>query len=648
MSVSSVLAPYPIFADADGVPIENGKVYIGTVNLNPVTNPITVYWDSAATIPAAQPIRTIGGYPSRNGTPSKLYINADDCSISLYDQIGRLVYYEPSVLSISSLRTDLAASTGSGLIGWIQAGAGTVFRFVQDKLRESVSIKDFGSTIDGSTNDSTTNQSAINALGAPGGEVLSTPGTTNISTIGLTLPASANWSGKGKRSSIISYSGTGYAATLGGTASSLYYGCGIRDSQILLTARSGKGVLAQGTAGANIRNLYIEGPSPVGAGDSTIGVAIDGSNASAFFNTLDSIHCNHIKTGFKITGPTSATNATTQMLSNCQAFGDVVAVPGNGSIGLLVTESNGNGTVVSGGNFEQCQTGVMIEGGGTSISMFGTRFEANTTDINLNLFSYGSAFFGLKNLNNVTDNSGTGFGRHMFWGCMKEDGTPYPNIAYGQTRFLASTAAEVALTVRAYGSQTANIQEWKTSSGDVPTAIQASGDFWGRDHVLIGGSAPTQYAGNAHLQILDQGGTGCISLRRSTATAGHFRKIDASDSNTLNVLDHNDVGVTLAEGATAWAATSDERMKDIIEPIKSGLDKVSSLRSVIGKYKTDPDGARRAFLIAQDVQKILPEAVITDQKTGILSVAYTDLIPLLVSAIRELKEEIDVLKTVSK
>jgi hypothetical protein len=107
-------------------------------------------------------------------------------------------------------------------------------------------------------------------------------------------------------------------------------------------------------------------------------------------------------------------------------------------------------------------------------------------------------------------------------------------------------------------------------------------------------------------------------------------------------------GVFLAHNATSWASTSDERRKDIIEPITDAANKVSQLRAVIGKFKTDEEGTRRPFLIAQDVQAVLPEAVQTqeDEDGEFLGMSYTDVVPLLVAAIKELKAEIDLLKGV--
>ncbi len=107
----------------------------------------------------------------------------------------------------------------------------------------------------------------------------------------------------------------------------------------------------------------------------------------------------------------------------------------------------------------------------------------------------------------------------------------------------------------------------------------------------------------------------------------------------------NTGGVRLSNGATSWASDSDERLKDIIEPIENAIEKVSSLRTVIGKYKTDEEGTRRSFLIAQDVQAVLPEAVVEQEdEIGTLSLAYTETIPLLVAAIKEQQTIINDLK----
>lgn len=91
MSAIEVTPPFPVFSDIDGQPLENGYIWIGTVNLNPQTSPINVYWDAALTISATQPIRTLGGYPSNSGTPARIYVNAD-YSIRVMNRNGSTIY----------------------------------------------------------------------------------------------------------------------------------------------------------------------------------------------------------------------------------------------------------------------------------------------------------------------------------------------------------------------------------------------------------------------------------------------------------------------------------------------------------------------------------------------------------------------------
>jgi hypothetical protein len=105
-------------------------------------------------------------------------------------------------------------------------------------------------------------------------------------------------------------------------------------------------------------------------------------------------------------------------------------------------------------------------------------------------------------------------------------------------------------------------------------------------------------------------------------------------------------GVYLTNTGNSWNAVSDERMKTIVEPIENAAEKVLSLRAVIGYYNNDERQIRRPFLIAQDVQAVLPEAVnIQDQETGTLGMSYTDTIPLLVAAIKEQQALITALTT---
>jgi hypothetical protein len=112
MSALSIKPPYPAFAGADGQPLENGYIWVGTVNLNPQVNPIAAYWDSSLTIPAAQPIRTLNGYPVYQGTPARFYV-ASDYSIQVLDNKGSVVY--TSLNGNASSSSAATNATGNGV-----------------------------------------------------------------------------------------------------------------------------------------------------------------------------------------------------------------------------------------------------------------------------------------------------------------------------------------------------------------------------------------------------------------------------------------------------------------------------------------------------------------------------------------------------
>tara|TARA_R110000796_G_scaffold80267_8_gene177683 strand:+ start:4914 stop:5639 length:726 start_codon:yes stop_codon:yes gene_type:complete len=85
-------------------------------------------------------------------------------------------------------------------------------------------------------------------------------------------------------------------------------------------------------------------------------------------------------------------------------------------------------------------------------------------------------------------------------------------------------------------------------------------------------------------------------------------------------------------------AYSDERLKTNIETIPNALEKVNLLRGVT----FNKDGERGLGVIAQEVEKILPEVVIEGEEYK--SVAYGNIVGVLIEAIKELTKEVEDLK----
>jgi len=96
--------------------------------------------------------------------------------------------------------------------------------------------------------------------------------------------------------------------------------------------------------------------------------------------------------------------------------------------------------------------------------------------------------------------------------------------------------------------------------------------------------------------------------------------------------------LTMVGNVTAY---SDIRLKTDIEVIENAGEKLATLRGV--NFTRKSDGSRGTGLIAQEVQEVLPEAVL-EASDGTLSLAYGNMVGLLVEAIKELQAEVKELR----
>jgi hypothetical protein len=206
-------------------------------------------------------------------------------------------------------------------------------------------------------------------------------------------------------------------------------------------------------------------------------------------------------------------------------------------------------------------------------------------------------------------------------------GTGYGSNLISSSDFTSSSASYLAFGTTPTGASglSAPVERMRITSGGA---------------VLVG-TTSTLFSTTPSVQVASSGDQ--IQIRNTGAASGKLWRFACDVNNTIYVINQDTTGVYIGDGGTSWLGLSDERAKDIIEPITNAVEKVSTLRTVIGKYKTDKEGTRRSFLIAQDVQAVLPEAVYSADPQN-LGLSYTDTIPLLVAAIKELKAEVDSLK----
>jgi hypothetical protein len=185
--------------------------------------------------------------------------------------------------------------------------------------------------------------------------------------------------------------------------------------------------------------------------------------------------------------------------------------------------------------------------------------------------------------------------------------------------------SNAAMTFATNGTERARI----TSSGNV--LIGGTTDLGGKLQVL-----------STYIRMVDGNssqGTGFVSSDYA-GNEWHFGR------NTANgyyyIVTQAGTGQYMITGTSVWLAISDERYKENLVPITDALSKVNTLRTVTGNLISEKNHTK-PYLIAQDVQKVLPEAVDSSNPDR-LGLAYTDVIPLLVAAIKEQTAIIESLK----
>jgi hypothetical protein len=159
------------------------------------------------------------------------------------------------------------------------------------------------------------------------------------------------------------------------------------------------------------------------------------------------------------------------------------------------------------------------------------------------------------------------------------------------------------------------------------------------------------------------------NIEGSLNVGGRFLQVDGSTGELATVGGEGHGGVVFGSsngniafadmrnlagaGAGAWLTVrcfdfslfSDERAKTNIRPIDNALSQVARLRGVAFDWKADAarrQSGGRLGLIAQEVQQVVPEAV-TMSEHGV-GLSYSAFVPLLIEAVKELKQENEQLK----
>jgi len=165
-------AGWQFFTD-DGVPLSGGKIY---TYLAGGTTPAITYTSSTGLIENSYPIEL----DSAGRPPSEVWVTSDTSyKFIIKDSTNALIRTYDNIPSVptNAILTQLAASSGSSLVGFIQSDAYSIARTVQSKCRDTVSVKDFGAIGDGVADDGDAIRKAVASVTTDGGEVFFPNGT---------------------------------------------------------------------------------------------------------------------------------------------------------------------------------------------------------------------------------------------------------------------------------------------------------------------------------------------------------------------------------------------------------------------------------------------------------------------------------------
>lgn len=103
-----------------------------------------------------------------------------------------------------------------------------------------------------------------------------------------------------------------------------------------------------------------------------------------------------------------------------------------------------------------------------------------------------------------------------------------------------------------------------------------------------------------------------------------------------------DAGPYVATQGTSWTTSSDIRLKNVISECTYGLDTVGKMTPIVYSLKSDDEESAKPRLgfSAQEMESLVPEVISKDPQ-GYLGIQYSEMIPVLVKAIQELKTELD-------
>jgi hypothetical protein len=197
---------------------------------------------------------------------------------------------------------------------------------------------------------------------------------------------------------------------------------------------------------------------------------------------------------------------------------------------------------------------------------------------------------------------------------------------------------------------------YKNTTGKQSTAIGMRALYsvtTGNGNVAVGYNALSAIAGGAGGNIALGANAGYLTTSGSNDIYIGSYGVSGSEANVTRIgRTQTKVFVTGIAGVPLSGATvvvksngqlgvvaSSARYKENIKPLTGASEKLAQLRPVSFSYKTEP-GSTHYGLIAEEVEKVMPELVVRDEQNRPESVQYLELIPLLLQERHEMQTEL--------
>lgn len=218
------------------------------------------------------------------------------------------------------------------------------------------------------------------------------------------------------------------------------------------------------------------------------------------------------------------------------------------------------------------------------------------------------------------------------------------STAIGFGSFSAENSAAVGTGANANSTNSLALGFGANASANTSVALGSGSIASGVNSIAIGTGANASAANSVAI------GSGVVSN-----TAGHLNLGVSSNISNINIglVGGNFSNQTIAIGSSngnvylngtvytptgAVAQSSDIRKKNILGEYKSGLDDIMKIKTYNFTYKNNTK-TKRVGVIAQELKKIFPNAVLTDDE-GFLAIRMEDMFYAVINAVKELNNKV--------